>query len=338
MTYLPILIDVRNQDILVVGEGHLAARKVRAVLRAGAKVSFVGDADADGLAELLTGADCRHMAGSFSPDQLRGMRLVFAATADMELAKAVSRAAREASIPVNVADKTALCSFIMPATVKRGPIVVAVSSGGDAPILTRTLRGRLETTLPASLGTLAEFVSDRRGQVMERLSDFDSRRRFWDRFMDGPIPEQIETGDTAGAERLFGIILREAESSESTPSIGSVSIIGCGPGDPDLLTFKALRLMQQADFAALDADVSDDVAERVRRDAEIIRLGPSDTLIGLPTSIVARTAIWVREGRNVVRLGRGNFPASEQGLHEAAALVDDGIKPIIVNGVDATNA
>lgn len=338
MTYLPILIDVRNQDVLVVGEGHLAARKARSVLRAGAKVSFVGKTDAESISELLEDPQCRHLGDAFAAGQLRGMRLVFAATEDDRLARAVSRAAREAGIPVNAADRTALCTFIMPATVNRGPIVVAVSSGADAPILTRTLRARIETMLPASLGVLAEFVSGRRGQVMSLLPDFDSRRRFWDRFMNGPIPEQIETGDLAGAERMFDMAIREIKTPDGAPPAGSAALIGCGPGDPDLLTFKALRLMQQADIAALGPDVNDDIAERIRRDADILRLRPSDTLIGPPASIVARTAAWVREGRNVVRLGRGDFPASRQGLGEAAALVEGGVEPIIVSGVGAPAA
>jgi len=332
VNYLPILIDIRNQDVLVVGEGHLAARKARGALRAGAKVTFLGTIDSPALDAIVGDANCRHLDENFTAGHLRGMRLVFAATEDETLAKTVSRAAREAGIPVNVADRTALCSFIMPATVTRGPIVVAVSSGGDAPILTRSLRARLETMLPASLGTLAGFVAERRQQVMNALPDFDSRRRFWDRFMDGPIPEQITAGDLTGAERLFETTVAEI-SSPGGNLAGTVALIGCGPGDPDMLTFKALRLMQQADIAVIDPGVSEGIADRVRRDAEIVTVGSADTLIGLPNSIVTRMADWIEDGKSVVRLGHGNFPASDQGLREAAALSEVNIRAIIVDGV-----
>jgi len=335
VNYLPILIDIRNQDVLVVGGGHVAARKARGALRAGARVTVLGDTDDAAMAALSDDPNCRRISESFSAEKLKGVRLVFAATDDEDLAHSVSRAAREAGIPVNVADKTALCSFIMPATVDRHPMVVAVSSGGDAPILTRSLRAHLETLLPSELGRLAEFVADRRDRVTAAFPDFEARRKFWDRFMDGPIPELLSDNDEAGAERAFEIALGAAEAESRTGKAGSVAIVGCGPGDPDLLTIKALRLMQQADVAAVNADVPAAVAERVRRDAEQIDIGPGDILFGLPGAIDARVEQWIGEGKSVVRLGLGDYPSSEQGLKEAAALAERNIRPMVVGGVAA---
>lgn len=324
MNYLPILIDIRNQDVLVVGEGHLAARKARGALRAGAKVTFVGKADMPALTALVADPQCRQRDEAFHPDMLRGMRLVFAATEDDALAHAVSRAAREAGIPVNAADRTALCSFIMPATVTRGPIVIAVSSGGDAPILTRSLRAHLETMMPAELGKLAAFVAERREQVMEALPDFDARRRFWDRFMDSPVPELISDGDLDGARKGLDAALAVLADPAAEAGAGLVSIIGCGPGDPDLLTFKALRLMQQADVALVDAAVPPGIAERVRRDADIETTGPDDDVAG---------RIADASGKSVARLGPGDFAATAQGKAEIEALAALDIRAIAVAGV-----
>lgn len=325
MKYLPILIDIRNQDVLVVGGGHLAARKAGGAVRAGAKVTVLGAVAAPSMAALIADAGCRHLDEPFAEDHLRGVRMVFAATEDEDLAKRVSRAAREAGIPVNVADRTALCSFIMPATVDRDPIVIAVSSGGDAPILTRSLRARLETLLPAELGEVAQFVTANRGRIAEAFPDFDARRRFWDRFIAGPIPERISEGDAEAAARMFDELL--ADVGGGGGSTGTVTVVGCGPGDPDLLTFKALRHMQQADVAVHGADVPAAIVGRVRRDADHADAGADD--------ILARIADWRAAGRTVVWLGPGDFQATDAGAEVLRRLGDAGLEPVSVAGVPA---
>ncbi|MBT3661710.1 MAG: siroheme synthase [Rhodospirillaceae bacterium] len=326
MKYLPILIDIRNQDILVVGGGHVAARKARGAERAGAKVTVLCGSPTPSMIKLLNETECRHVDAPFEANHLRGVRLAFVATEDEDLAKSVSRAAREASIPVNVADRTALCSFIMPATVDRHPIVIAVSSGGDAPILTRSLRARLETLLPADLGKVADFVGARRDNVSRALPNFDARRRFWDRFIEGPIPEHLSAGDETEAQHLFERSLSAIEDGDGQTPAGTVAIIGCGPGDPDMLTFQALRLMQQADIALAEADVTDGILERVRRDAEIFQR--EKTVVP-----VEKMASWVSEGKAVVRLGSGDFGRSNQGNQEAAILAEQHIKATVIRGV-----
>ena len=312
MKYLPILIDIRNQDVLVVGGGHVAARKARGAERAGAKVTVLCGSPTPSMIKLLNETECRHVDAPFEANHLRGVRLAFVATEDEDLAKSVSRAAREASIPVNVADRTALCSFIMPATVDRHPIVIAVSSGGDAPILTRSLRARLETL--------------RRDNVSRALPNFDARRRFWDRFIEGPIPEHLSAGDETEAQHLFERSLSAIEDGDGQTPAGTVAIIGCGPGDPDMLTFQALRLMQQADIALAEADVTDGILERVRRDAEIFQR--EKTVVP-----VEKMASWVSEGKAVVRLGSGDFGRSDQGNQEAAILAEQHIKATVIRGV-----
>jgi len=325
MKYLPILIDIRNQDVLVVGGDRVAARKARNAHRAGAKVTVIGALESDALAAAVASGDYRHVDERFEPGHLQGARLVFAATDDMDLAQQVSRAAREASIPVNVADKTALCSFIMPAMVDRDPIIVAVSSGSDAPILTRSLRARLETLLPAELGSLAAFVTEHRAAVSEALPDFDTRRRFWDSFMEGPVPELVSDGDLAAAEHSFTEALAAARTGNQTAADGGVTIIGCGPGDPDMLTFKALRHMQQADIILAASDVPEPILARARRDADVERSDFDPDVV----------AAWTGSGKAVARLGMGDFAASAQGMAEANQLAERGVRTLGVAGIAA---
>jgi len=321
--YLPILIDIHNHDVLVVGGDQVAARKARGAHRAGARVTVLGTIESEAMAKAIKDDDYRHLDEEFDAKHLRGVRLVFAATDDMDLAKRVSLAAREAGIPVNVADKTALCSFIMPATVDREPVIVAISSGADAPILTRSLRAKLETLLPAGIGAAARFVAEHRKRVIDTLPDFDQRRRFWDRFMDGPVPELISDGDLETAETLFADILDKFAEDETAQTQGDVVVIGCGPGDPDMLTFKALRHMQQADVVLATPDVSESIRARARRDAEFINADFSiDDVVG-----------WVNEGKTVVRLGPRNFPATDQAAREIEEMAGRKLRTVTVSGI-----
>ena len=237
MQTLPVFLDVKGKHCLLVGEGEVALRKRRLLDKAGASVFAVSD--------------------HFTEEHLDGAVLVVAASVDDVLNERVSRAAQLRNIPVNVVDRPALCTFIFPSIVERGPITVAISSGGAVPVLTRLLRARIETLLPASLGNFAQRVSAFRKQVSLRLPDMQQRLRFWDQLLqreligaDGDM--EALCGDTGLEQQLDNFV--------AGATGGFVSIVGAGPGDADLLTFKALRCLQGCDVGDLDSFMTIDIA------------------------------------------------------------------------------
>ncbi|HSC76360.1 MAG TPA: SAM-dependent methyltransferase [Pseudomonadales bacterium] len=254
MQTLPVFLDVKHKPCLLVGDGELAQRKRRLLDKAGAVVIQVSD--------------------RFAEENLENVVLVIAASLDGALNERVSLAARARNILVNVVDQPALCTFIFPSIVERGPITVAVSSGGNAPVLTRLLRARIETLLPASLGEFARRVGVFRKQASNRLPDIKQRLRFWDQLLQRQLigaDSNLQTlmDDNAFEQRLESFIAGTAN--------GQVSIVGTGTGDPDLLTFKALRCLQGCDVVIFDQDVSPVIVNLARRDArQIVLQGHED--------------------------------------------------------------
>lgn len=248
MDYLPIFLDVRQRRVLVVGDGAPARRKAALLCRAGAVLRVVA-------------------AGEFEAEAVRGCAAVFGATADLALDRQVADAARAAGVPVNIVDRPELSTFIMPAIVDRSPVVVAISSGAAAPVLARSLRARIEALLPARLGDLARFAGRFRGAVKNVIPDPVARRRFWELFFASPLAERVLAGDEQAGGDMVALVNRPAASGE-----GAVYLVGTGPGDPDLLTVQALRLMQQADIVLHDEHVGPAILERARRDAERLPL------------------------------------------------------------------
>ena len=261
--YFPIFLRLRGQRVLVVGGGEVAARKVRLLLRAGPKLEVVARALNSELAALHESDRIRHLAEEFQPEQVSGCRLVVAATDDRLLNRSVAALAEAAGVPVNAADDPEVSSFITPSLVDRAPLQVAVSTGGAAPVLARRLRERLEALLPAGYGLLADFLHRNRARVAKAL-EAPARRGLWERFLDGAGAEAALRGDEETAARELERLLAGA------PASGEVYLVGAGPGDPDLLTFRALRLMQQADVVLYDRLLPPAILELVRRDAERI--------------------------------------------------------------------
>src|SRR5262252_903830 len=276
MDYLPVFLRLQRQPVVVVGGGTVASRKVTALLKAGAQVTVIAPAVQPQLAAQAIRRELRHVAAPFSREHLDEAVAVIAATDDAVVNGAVSRAAQERRIPVNVVDDASLSTFIFPAIIDRSPILVAVSSAGQAPVLARRVRAQIEALLPARLGALARFMGERRRAVQRALGAL-GRRRFWERIVSGPVAGRVLAGDESGAAHAFG---RELLTSQVTAapatggsSLGEVYLIGAGPGDPDLLTLRALQLLQQADVILYDRLVSPQVLERARRDAELIFVG-----------------------------------------------------------------
>jgi len=332
----PLFADLRGRPVLVVGGGAVAARKVEPLLAAGARVRVGAPALASALAALHAQGRIEHLAGEFEAAWLDDAWLVVAATDDAAVNRAVAVAAQERRVFANVVDDAALSAFHSPARVERGPLQVAISSGGGAPMLARHLREKLEVELDASLGPLADLVARRRGRVRARYPRLPERRRFLDALLAGPVAERLRAGDADGAETEF-----EAELARTpdTRRRGRVALVGAGPGDAGLLTLRALRLLNQADVILHDALVSADVLALARRDAERIAVGKRAG--GESTSqddIHALMLAHARDGRHVVRLKGGDPFVFGRGGEELEFLRGHGIAYEVVPGITAAVA
>ncbi|HMA16661.1 MAG TPA: siroheme synthase CysG, partial [Kiloniellaceae bacterium] len=305
MRYFPAFHDLTLRPSLVVGGGEAAARKLRLLLKAGARPVVVAPQADPEVAGLAREGPVTWHRRAFAPADIAGCGLVIAATGLTEVDEAVSAAGRAAGVPVNVVDRPELSSFITPAIIDRDPVVIGISSGADAPILARQIRARVESLLPANLGRLARFAGAFRGAVTAQIGDATRRRRFWERFFTGPIADRVLAGDEVGArEAMLGLVNgRAAQQGED----GSVAIVGAGPGDPDLLTFKALRRLQEADVVLYDKLVGPEIVDYARRDALRVYVGKSKANHALSQDAInALMAEHALAGYRVVRLKGGD--------------------------------
>jgi uroporphyrin-III C-methyltransferase/precorrin-2 dehydrogenase/sirohydrochlorin ferrochelatase len=333
---LPLFVDLRDRLVLVVGGGAVAARKVTPLLAAGARVRVGAPRLGAELAALAQAGRVTHLAGAFDPAWLDGAWLVVAATDDEAVNRAVAAAAAERRVLANIVDDAALSTFHSPARIERGPLQVAISSGGGAPMLARHLRERLEAQLDESLGPLTRLLADARGRIRARYPRAAERRRFLDRVLDGPVAERLRARDHAGAERALADALA---ATPDTRARGRVALVGAGPGDAGLLTLRALRLLNTADVILHDALVSPDVLALARRDAERIAVGKRAG--GESTAqddIHAALLAHARAGRFVVRLKGGDPFVFGRGGEELAFLRAHGVACEVVPGVTAALA
>lgn len=280
MQYLPLFFDLKNRRCLLIGGGVVALRKAKLLARAGAQVDVVSLECIVELEQLVTQQLKSELAGSvtlraFQASDLDNRSLVICATNNQALNQEVAQLAHERNIPVNVVDQPELCSFIFPAIVDRSPIVVAVSSGGHSPVLARHVRNQIERLLPHSYSRLGDFVGNWRHKVKAKFADKPQAgelvRRFWENIIFGPIAELVMAGKSDEAQHRFARELEEQGSSDDLK--GEVYLVGAGPGDPELLTFKAHRLMQQAEVVLYDRLVSQPIMDLLRKDAELIYVG-----------------------------------------------------------------
>jgi len=329
MNFLPIFLNIREQSCLVVGGGTTAARKVETLLRANGSVTVVAPKLSDQLSQWAAEKRITHRQAYFAPSDLKNCILVIAATNDKAVNEQISKLAQAQGTPVNVVDQPELCRFIMPSIIDRSPVQIAVSSGGASPVLARLLRARLETMVPAAYGKLADFVASFRGKVKQRLS-FTERRRFWERVLQGPIAEMCLSGHTEAATEALEDLIEKTDST----SYGEVYLVGGGPGDPDLLTFRALRLMQQADVVLHDRLVSPAILDLVRREAERIYVGKEPTDHPVPQGEINQLLIRLaKEGKRVLRLKGGDPFMFGRGGEEIETLMDEGIAFQVVPGI-----
>ncbi|MGH8120876.1 MAG: siroheme synthase CysG [Gammaproteobacteria bacterium] len=333
MSFLPIFLNLHNRPCLVVGGGVIAMRKIRQLLKAGGKVTVVAPVLCDEIRHMVDEKMLAHVATNFSAAHLDNMILVIAATDDDATNRQVSELAKSRNIPVNVVDNPALCTFIMPSVVNRDPVQIAISTGGASPVLARLLRARLETMIPSSFGHLAELMRTSREAVRKRFPEMTARRRFWEHILQGPVAEMLYAGQDQAALKTLEAQIAGTDSVSNT---GEVYLVGGGPGDPDLLTFRALRLMQQADVVLYDRLVAPQVVDLVRREAERIYVGKERDQHALPQSEINQLLVKLaKEGKRVLRLKGGDPFIFGRGGEEIETLSSEGIPFQVVPGITA---
>ena len=334
MDYFPLFYQITNRPCLVVGGGEVAARKVTLLLKAGAKVTVVSPELGPTLAQWKAENKISHIAGKFSPEQIEQQALIIACTDDEAINQQVHETAVKNNIPVNVVDNPKLCTFVVPSIIDRSPVVVAVSTGGASPVLARLIRARLETMIPAGYGKLASIAAAFRGKVKERFSNPADRRIFWEKILQGSIAEMVFSGHEKEAEQAIDKALIESDEV----SMGEVYLVGAGPGDPDLLTFRALRLMQQADVIVNDRLVSKEIMELCRRDAEIIYVGKERDKHAVPQEDINQLLVRLaREGKRVCRLKGGDPFIFGRGGEEIDTLAEEGVQFQVVPAITAAS-
>ncbi len=332
----PLFADLRGRRVLLVGGGAVARRKLEPLLAAGARVVVGAPWLEPSLAELLAQGRIEHLPGTFQPDWLDGAWLVVAATDDEAVNRAVATEAEARHIWANVVDDLALSSYQSPARIERGPLQIAISSGGGAPMLARHLREKLEAELDESLGELAALLLAERRRIRVRHPRLGERRRFFEALLAGPVAKRFRAGDRAGALAAFEAALGEVPPSRDT---GSVALVGAGPGDPGLLTLRALRLLNQADVILHDRLVGAGVLALARRDAEFIEVGKQAANHHVSQDgIHALMLEHARAGRRVVRLKGGDPFVFGRGGEELEFLKAHGIAFEVVPGVTAALA
>jgi len=334
MDYLPIFLNLRGERCLVVGGGDIALRKASMLLRAGAEVQVVAPEILPVLREKLEDGKGGFRLGHYRPADLAGAVLAVAATDHRTVNRQVSEDCRARGLPVNVVDDPALCSFIFPSIVDRSPLMVAVSSAGASPVLARLLRARLESTIPAGYGRLADICGEFRALAKQTFPDTNERRAFWEQELQGRFAELVYAGSEDAAREH----LRKAFAAAQPTPAGEVYLVGAGPGDPDLLTFRALRLMQQADVVVHDRLVSQPILDLCRRDADFIYVGKARADHAVPQEDINRLLVRLaQEGKRVCRLKGGDPFIFGRGGEEIEELAEAGIPFQVVPGITAAN-
>jgi uroporphyrin-III C-methyltransferase/precorrin-2 dehydrogenase/sirohydrochlorin ferrochelatase len=318
-----------------VGAGEVAARKVELLLKTSAHITVVAPWVCDTVQRFAKEDKIDLIVRPYIASDLNNKQIVFVATDNSTTNKQIHDQAREQKILVNVVDNTPLCQFITPSIVDRSPIIIAISSGGVAPVLLRYLRQKLESVIPQKVSLLGQFSERFRESVKKRFKSVTERRYFWEDVLDGDIAENVLQGNKQVAERKF---LEKLNAPDASKTIGEVYLVGAGPGDPDLLTFRALRLMQKADVVVYDRLVSPAILELVRRDAEKIYVGKAKSKHTIPQDEINRLlAKEALAGNRVVRLKGGDPFIFGRGGEELETLIEHGVNFQVVPGITAAS-
>lgn len=331
MHFFPLFHDLKSKTILVVGGGEIALRKITLLQRSGCAIRVVAPEILDAIQQ-NPACECR--LRPFEPADVAGMSLVVSATDIKSVNEEVCQCARRQQVLVNVVDSPELCDVIFPSIIDRDPLIIGITSSGQAPVLARSIRAKLESTIPASYGHLAKLASRFRGAVKRRFDRPDDRRYFWEKVLSGTVAEHVYAGRMEQAEHQ----LREMIENTEFGRTGEVYLVGAGPGDPDLLTFKALRLMQQADVVLYDRLVSSAVLDLVRRDAERLYVGKQRSEHAVPQGeINQRLVDLAKAGKRVLRLKGGDPFIFGRGGEEIDLLAENHIPFQVVPGITAAS-
>ena len=334
MDFFPIFFDIKQKPTLVIGGGEVAARKVSLLLKAQSLVTVVSPELSRELLDWQAEGKLTHIARDFADADIEQSVLVIAATDDREVNKKVSELAQARGIPVNVVDDQALCSFITPSIVDRSPVQIAISTGGASPVLARMIRTKLEGCIPAAYGRLGALVSDFREKVKAKFTNVDQRRAFWESVLESTVADRVYSGHEDEAAKA---LQKAIDAADANPKFqGEVYLVGAGPGDPDLLTFRALRLMQSCDVMVYDRLVSPAIRELVRRDAELIYVGKARDKHTMQQENINELLVRLaKEGKRVLRLKGGDPFIFGRGGEEIELLAQEGIPFQVVPGITA---
>lgn len=333
MDYLPLFVELKERPVLLVGGGHVAARKALLLLRAGARLRVIAPQLCDELHLAYQQEKIEWVSAKYQSEHLLGMMLVIVATDDSALNQQVYLDAQARHIFVNVVDSQPQCSFIFPAIIDRNPILIAISSAGKAPVLVRMIREKLEALLPTSLGAMATIAGKWRHRVKQHLATFQARCRFWEQAFNGKFATLVASDQFAQAEAQLEQQLKQKDYRQ-----GELALVGAGPGDVGLLTLRGLQVIQQAEVVLYDSLVSPEVLELVRRDADKICVGkraggPSVSQEETNALIVKYTQL----GKRVVRLKGGDPFIFGRGGEELEVAVQHGISFQVIPGVTAAS-
>jgi uroporphyrin-III C-methyltransferase/precorrin-2 dehydrogenase/sirohydrochlorin ferrochelatase len=330
--YFPAFLDLRGRSCLVVGGGDIAFRKVRLLNAAGADIRIVAPNISDDLTQFSGQNGHQLLVREFRPSDVRRQWLVVSATGNPTVERSVYETATAAGIFCNGVDDIANCSYITPAIVDRSPIIVAISSGGAAPVLARKLREQIELLLPNGVSRLAALAREWRDRVSESLVDLLNRRRFWESVFDGPAASHAIAGDLAAAEASMAELLMNSSANQT----GEAWLVGAGPGDPGMLTIRALQIMQTADVILHDRLVSKEVLDMARRDADRISVGKTPGCRANSQEEINELLVsLVSSGKRVCRLKGGDPFIFGRGGEEAEALRDAGLSFKVIPGITA---
>ncbi len=334
MEYLPLFVRMQGKKALLIGNNETLTRKHALLKNAGMEINLVADAPCQELIELIDSGVIKKTADTYSESLLENVSIVVCSNEDGAIAQRVSNDAMARELPVNIVNNTELSSFIFPSVIDRSPIVAAVSSGGQIPVMTRILRNLVESTLPFAYGRLAQLSSGFRLKVNAQYPALNQRRRFWEKHLAGYFAELVFSGRDKEAEAY----LEDVIGKESMSETGEVYLVGAGPGDPDLLTFRALRLIRQADVVVYDRLVSTPILELARQDAEKIHVGKERSNHTLPQEKINQLLVRLaKEGKRVVRLKGGDPFIFGRGGEEIEELAASEVPFQVVPGITAAS-
>lgn len=334
MDIFPISLKLQQQPCLIVGGGHIAYRKALLLVKAGAKIDVLAPEIDDSLLQLVQQSHGQYAQDVFSSSTaLRHYRLVIAATDNNRVNQQVFAACEAENVLVNSVDDPPHCRFMVPAIIDRSPLVISVASNGTSPVLSRQIRTQLESSIPHGMGKLADFSGQWRAAVKQKIVNPEERRIFWEELYASPLKEQVFNDNLDAANQS----IQQALAEWQTPK-GEVYLVGAGPGDPELLTLKALRLMQQADVVIYDRLVSAPILELCRRDAEKVYVGKARSNHAVPQEgINALLVKYAQAGKRVCRLKGGDPFIFGRGGEEIQELYEAGVSFQVVPGITAAS-